>query len=85
MSMHRYPKGELANRIIHTIDAYDEDTDTYMITSSITLSKSMVIDKRVLDVLTVGQTDKLYQTLDDQLVKFIMLLAKPFMKENKND
>lgn len=81
----RYPNGELTNRIIHTIDVYDEDTDTHIITSSITLSKSMVIDKRVLDVLTVGQADKLYQTLDDQLVNFIVLLAKPFMKENNND
>ena len=83
--MIRYPNGELTNRIKHAIDVYDEDTDSYIITSSITLSKSMVIDKRVLDVLTVGQTKKLYQRLDDQLVKFIVLLAKPFMKENKNE
>ena len=52
--MIRYPNGELTNRIKHAIDVYDEDTDSYIITSSITLSKSMVIDKRVLDVLTVG-------------------------------
>lgn len=78
-------ENELTNRIKHAIDVYDEDTDSYIITSSITLSKSMVIDKRVLDVLTVGQTKKLYQRLDDQLVKFIVLLAKPFMKENKNE
>lgn len=83
--MHRYPKGELTNRIIHTTDKYDENTNTHIITSSITLSKSMIVDKRVLDVLTVGQADKLYQTLDDQLVNFIVLLAKPFMKENKNE
>ena len=79
------PDGELLNRIAHKIDTYNEDTNTYIITSSVTLSKSMVIDKRVLDVLTVGQTDKLYKTLDDCLVKEIVLLTKPFMKENKNE
>lgn len=77
--------GELTNRIIHKIDKYDEDTNTWIITSSVTLSKSMVIDKRVLDVLTVGQSNKLYQTLDDGLVKDILCLTKPFIKENKND
>lgn len=45
----------------------------------------MVIDKRVLDVLTVGQTNKLYRTLDDCLVKNIVCLTEPFMKENKNE
>lgn len=80
-----YPNGELTNRIAHKIDTYNEDTNTYIITSSVTLSKSMVIDKRVLDVLTVGQTDKLYQTLDDRLIKDIVCLTKPFMKENKNE
>lgn len=45
----------------------------------------MVIDKRVLDVLTVGQTNKLHQKLDDWLIKEIVLLTKPFMKENKNE
>lgn len=77
--------GELLNRITHTIDGYNEDTNTYIITSSVTLTKSMVIDKRVLDVLTVGQSDKLYQKLDDGLVKEIVCLTKPFMKENKNE
>lgn len=52
--MIRYPNGELTNRIIHTTDVYNEDTDSYIVTSSITLSKSIIIDKRVLDVLTVG-------------------------------
>ena len=83
--MIKYPNGELTNRIIHTTDVYNEDTDSYIVTSSITLSKSIIIDKRVLDVLTVGQTNKLYQRLDDQLVKFIVLLAKPFVKENGNE
>lgn len=77
--------GELLNRITHTIGRYNEDTNTYIITSSVTLTKSMVIDKRVLDVLTVGQSDKLYQKLDDGLVKEIVCLTKPFMKENKNE
>ena len=76
--------GELLNRITHTIGRYNEDTNTYIITSSVTLTKSMVIDKRVLDVLTVGQSDKLYQKLDDGLVKEIVCLTKPFMKENEN-
>lgn len=79
------PDGELLNRIAHKIDTYNEDTNTYIITSSVTLSKSMVIDKRVLDVLTVRQTNKLYRTLDDCLVKNIVCLAKPFMKENENE
>lgn len=78
------PNGELLNRITHTIGRYNEDTNTYIITSSVTLTKSMVIDKRVLDVLTVGQSDKLYQKLDDGLVKEIICLTKPFMKENEN-
>ncbi len=77
--------GELLNRITHTIGRYNEDTNTYIITSSVTLTKSMVIDKRVLDVLTVGQSDKLYQKLDDGLVKEIVCLTKPFMKENENE
>lgn len=77
--------GELLNRIAHTIGRYNEDANTYIITSSVTLTKSMVIDKRVLDVLTVGQSDKLYQKLDDGLVKEIVCLTKPFMKENKNE
>lgn len=78
------PNGELLNRITHTIGRYNEDTNTCIITSSVTLTKSMVIDKRVLDVLTVGQSDKLYQKLDDGLVKEIVCLTKPFMKENEN-
>lgn len=79
------PNGELLNRIAHKLDTYNEDTNTYIITSSVTLSKSMVIDKRVLDVLTVGQTNKLHQKLDDCLIKEIVLLTKPFMKENENE
>lgn len=46
------PNGKLLNRIAHKIDTYNEDTNAYIITSSVTLSKSMVIDKRVLDKLT---------------------------------
>lgn len=79
------PNGELLNRIAHKLDTYNEDTNTYIITSSVTLSKSMVIDKRVLDVLTVGQTNKLHQKLDDCLIKETVLLAKSFMKENENE
>lgn len=79
------PNGELLNHIAHTIDKYNEDTNTYIITSSVTYSKSMVIDKRVLDVLTVGQSNKLYQKLDDLIVKDIVCMSKPFMKENENE
>ena len=83
--MIRYPNGELTNRIIHTTDVYNEDTNSCIVTSSITLSKSIIIDKLVLDVLTVGQYNKLYKTLDDQLVKLSVCLAKPFMKDNENE
>ena len=79
------PNGELLNHITHTIGKYNEDTNTYIITSTLTYSKSMVIDKRVLDVLTVGQSDKLYQKLDDLIVKDVVCMSKPFMKENKNE
>ena len=33
--MIRYPNGELTNRIIHTTDVYNEDTDSYIVTSSL--------------------------------------------------
>ena len=79
------PNGELLNHITHTIDKYNEDTNTYIITSTVTYSKSMVIDKRVLDVLTVGQSNKLYRKLDDLIVKDVVCMSKPFMKENKNE
>ena len=78
------PNGELLNHIAHTIDKYNEDTNTYIITSTVTYSKSMVIDKRVLDVLTVGQSNKLYRKLDDLIVKDVVCMSKPFMKENTN-
>ena len=39
------PNGELLNRIAHKLDTYNEDTNTYIITSSVTLSKSMLTDK----------------------------------------
>ena len=79
------PNGELLNHITHTIDKYNKDTNTYIITSTVTYSKSMVIDKRVLDVLTVGQSNKLYRKLDDLIVKDVVCMSKPFMKENKNE